>query len=78
MDSRVDVYSFFLAVNKEMQSISRELGATPVPLGGDVSASLDPHSMGIDPRDGVSEDDLYGLLGCTHGSTDEEIKKNGK
>eukprot|EP00973_Karenia_brevis_P052066 7231932-Karenia_brevis.AAC.1 len=61
-----------------MQSIFRDLGATPVPVGTDVSASLDPHSMGIDPRDGMSEDDLYGLLGCTHGSIDDEIRKNGR
>eukprot|EP00973_Karenia_brevis_P044528 6168257-Karenia_brevis.AAC.1 len=57
LDRRIYMFSLYFATNNFLH-----LGATPTPLGVDVSTSLDPHSMDIDPRDGMSEDNLYGSL----------------
>eukprot|EP00973_Karenia_brevis_P014334 1952826-Karenia_brevis.AAC.1 len=67
-----------LVVNLQMEKIFKHLGGTPVPPGGDTSKALAPHTMEMDPPDGKMEDDLYGLVGCVHGETEERIKKNGK
>eukprot|EP00973_Karenia_brevis_P048541 6737773-Karenia_brevis.AAC.1 len=56
LDHRIDMYSFYVATSNEMQNIFENLGATPCPIGVDVSASLVPHSRDIDSRDGMSED----------------------
>eukprot|EP00973_Karenia_brevis_P021015 2890259-Karenia_brevis.AAC.1 len=74
----VDDFEMCFVIDVDMGKIFRHLGVTPAPISNEPEKAFLPHMMEMDPSDGKMEDDLYGLLDCSHSDTADTIKKKGR